>query len=115
MSAHQFEFTAIDGAALPLRNYPGQAVLIANTASEREFTPQYDGLQAFWRRYRQRSLVVPGIPSSDFGGEEPGSDADIKNFCDTEFGIEFPMSAKQSVIGADAHPFIPADRRRIGR
>jgi len=105
MSAHQFNFTAIDGAALPLSNYAGQAMLIVNTASECEFTPQYDGLQALWRRYRERGLVVLGIPSNDFGDQEPGSDADIRNFCDIEFGIDFPMCTKQSVIGADAHPF----------
>lgn len=105
MSAHQFEFTAIDGATLPLRNYAGRPVLIANTASECDFTPQYAGLQALWRRYRDRGLIVLGIPSNDFGDQEPGTDADIRDFCAREFGVDFPMAAKQSVIGAGAHPF----------
>ncbi|MDH3701768.1 MAG: glutathione peroxidase [Alphaproteobacteria bacterium] len=105
MSAHQFDFTAIDGAALPLRNYAGHAVPIVNTASECGFTRQYGALQALWRTYRDRGLIVLGIPGNDFGGQEPGSDADIKNFCDSEFAIEFPMSKRQSVIDADAHPF----------
>ena len=105
MSAHQFEFTAIDGAKLPLRNYAGQPVLIVNTASECDFTPQYAGLQALWRRYRDRGLIVLGVPSNDFGDQEPGSDADIRDFCARDFGVDFPMGAKQSVIGAEAHPF----------
>lgn len=105
MSAHQFEFTTIDGATLPLRNYAGQPVLIVNTASECDFTPQYAGLQALWRRYRDRGLIVLGVPSNDFGDQEPGTDSDIKDFCTREFGVDFPMAAKQSVIGAEAHPF----------
>lgn len=80
MSAHQFDFMATDGVALPLRNYAGRAVLIVNTASECGFTPQYGALQALWRTYRDRGFIVLGILSKDFGGQEPGSDADIKKF-----------------------------------
>lgn len=105
MSAHQFEFKTIDGATLSLGGFAGRAVLVVNTASECGFTPQYAGLQALWRRYRDRGLVVLGVPSNDFGGQEPGDEGDIKRFCEAEFGVDFPMTEKQAVIGGDAHPF----------
>ena len=105
MSAHDFEFTAIDGSALPLTRYKGKAVLVVNTASQCGFTPQYDGLQALWERYRDRGLVVLGVPSNDFGRQEPGSNAEIQTFCTVNFRVDFPLTEKQAVIGPNAHPF----------
>jgi len=104
-SAHDFTFTAIEGGALPLAQYKGKVVLLVNTASQCGFTPQYEGLQAVWERYRERGLVVLGVPSNDFGGQEPGSEAEIKEFCAVNFSVDFPLTAKEHVVGAEAHPF----------
>ncbi|MGH6952841.1 MAG: glutathione peroxidase [Alphaproteobacteria bacterium] len=104
MSAHRFEFTAVDGAPLPLSSFRGKAVLVVNTASLCGFTPQYQGLQALWERYRGQGLVVLGVPSNDFGQQEPGSEPEIKAFCERSYGVTFPLTAKVSVVGGDAHP-----------
>jgi len=104
MSAHDFEFTAIDGAALPMAGFAGKAVLVVNTASFCGFTPQYQALQDLWRDYRDRGLIVLGVPSNDFGAQEPGSNAEIKKFCETSFNVDFPLTSKQTVIGSNAHP-----------
>ncbi|MEX2643212.1 MAG: glutathione peroxidase [Acetobacterales bacterium] len=104
-TAHDFGFTAIEGGPLPLSQYRGKALLVVNTASFCGFTPQYAGLQSLWERYRDRGLVVLGVPSNDFGGQEPGSAGEIKSFCEVNFGIDFPMTGKQQVRGAGAHPF----------
>lgn len=104
MSAHDFTFTAIDGRPLPMSGFAGKAVLLVNTASECGYTPQYAGLQALWRDYRDRGLVVLGVPSNDFGAQEPGSEAEIRDFCSTRFAVDFPLTAKQTVIGGGAHP-----------
>ncbi|MFC7332223.1 glutathione peroxidase [Rhodocista pekingensis] len=103
--AHAFSFVSIDGRPLPLSDFAGRAVLVVNTASQCGFTPQYEGLEALWQQYRDRGLVVLGVPSNDFGGQEPGSAAEIKTFCETTFGIDFPMTDKVVVKGGDAHPF----------
>lgn len=95
---------AIEGGALPPETLAGKVVLVVNTASFCGYTPQYEGLQALWERYRDRGLVVLGVPSNDFGGQEPETEAKIKEFCETTFGIDFPMLAKQRVKGPDAHP-----------
>lgn len=104
-SAHDFSFTAIDGKPLPLADYKGKAVLVVNTASLCGFTPQYKGLQALWEKYRGRGLVVLGVPSNDFGGQEPGASGEIKEFCETNYSIDFPLTEKQVVAGEQAHPF----------
>ena len=100
MSAHDFEFTSIDGKALKLSQLAGKAVLVVNTASQCGLTPQYRGLEALWEKYRDRGLVVLGVPSNDFGGQEPGNEAEIKNFCATKYKVTFPMTSKNAVIGA---------------
>lgn len=105
MSAHDFKFENIDGGELALDQWRGRPVLVVNTASECGYTPQYEQLQALWTRYRDRGLVVLGVPSNDFGGQEPGNETRIRDFCDTNYGVDFPMTAKQSVIGGNAHPF----------
>ena len=104
MSAHDFEFTSIDGERFTLAKFAGQVVLVVNTASECGLTPQYRGLQSLWDRYRDRGLVVLGIPCNDFGAQEPGSEAQIKSFCSSTYKIGFPMTSKNSVVGANAHP-----------
>ncbi len=103
--AHQFDFPGITGEPLAMADYAGKAVLVVNTASFCGFTPQYTQLQALWERYREQGLVVLGVPSNDFGSQEPGDEAAIQTFCEANYGIDFPMTAKQRVIGEDAHPF----------
>lgn len=102
-SAHDFSFTAIDGSPLPLSRFRGMAILLVNTASRCGYTHQYDGLQALWETYRDRGLVVLGVPSDDFN-QELDSEAAIKRFCEVNFAIDFPMTERQSVRGRDAHP-----------
>ena len=104
-TAYDFAFTAIDGGPLPLSNFKGKAVLVVNTASECGYTPQYKDLQALWQRYRDRGLVVLGVPSNDFGGQEPGTEAEIKRFCERQYAVDFPLTAKVHVTGGEAHPF----------
>ncbi len=104
-NAHQFAFKSIDGGALPLAGFKGKVVLVVNTASECGYTPQYKDLQALWQRYRDRGLVVLGVPSNDFGGQEPGTEAEIKRFCERQYAVDFPLTAKEPVSGAAAHPF----------
>lgn len=104
-SAFDFSFTAIDGSPMPLSQFEGQLVLVVNTASRCGFTGQYEGLQALWSDYKDRGLVVLGVPSNDFGEQETGSNAQIASFCEVNFNIDFPMTEKQQVKGRDAHPF----------
>jgi glutathione peroxidase len=105
MTAHDFTFKTIDGKDLALKSLAGKAVLVVNTASECGYTPQYAGLQTLWQERRGDGLVVLGVPSNDFGAQEPGSEAAIAQFCSTKFKVDFPMTAKQTVIGGKAHPF----------
>lgn len=105
MSAYDFSFKTIDGAPLPMTEFKGKAVLVVNTASECGYTPQYKDLEALWQRYRDRGLVVLGVPSNDFGGQEPGTEAEIKRFCERQYAVDFPLTAKEQVSGANAHPF----------
>ncbi|HSK40451.1 MAG TPA: glutathione peroxidase [Arenibaculum sp.] len=104
-TAWDFTFTAMDGTPLPLAAFEGKAVLIVNTASFCGFTRQYAALQSLWESYRDRGLVVLGVPSNDFGRQEPGSNAQIRDFCETTFSIDFPMTEKVKVTRSDAHPF----------
>ena len=104
-NAYQFTFHGIGGDAIPLSRFSGKAILVVNTASQCGFTPQYQGLEALWKARREAGLVVLGVPSNDFGGQEPGSDKEISEFCDLKFHVTFPMTAKTQVTGAPAHPF----------
>lgn len=90
--------------AISLCQFSGKVVLIVNTASQCGFTPQYEGLEALYRRYRDRGFVVLGFPSNDFGGQEPGSSQEIARFCQANYGVSFPMFAKSSVAGPQANP-----------
>ena len=104
MTAHEFSFTTIDGKPLPMTDFVGKAVLVVNTASECGFTPQYAGLQLLWEDFRDRGGVVLAVPSNDFGSQEPGTEAEIADFCRSRFQVDFPMTTKESVIGPDSHP-----------
>lgn len=104
-TAYDFTFQGIDGQPLPLSQFAGKTVLVVNTASQCGFTPQYKGLEALWEKYRARGLVVLGVPSDDFGGQEPGSAATIKDFCEVNYKIDFPLADKTVVSGDKAHPF----------
>lgn len=105
-SAHAFKFVSIDESEnLEMKAYAGKAVLVVNTASFCGFTHQYSGLEALWRKYRDAGLVVLGVPSNDFGNQEPKSDSEIKSFCQGAFNITFPLTTKTRVKGADAHKF----------
>jgi len=100
-----FTFKGIEGDDLPLSRFAGKPLLVVNTASECGYTPQYKQLVELWEKYRDRGLIVLGVPSNDFGGQEPGSEAAIKDFCEVTYGVDFPMTEKQVVVGASAHPF----------
>ncbi len=101
-----YEFNYQDGAGVrhPLSGHRGQAMLLVNVASRCSFTPQYVGLQALWQQYRERGLVVIGFPCNQFGQQEPGGDDAIRAFCSLDYGVDFPLSRKIEVIGANADP-----------
>ena len=102
-SAYDFTFTGIDNKPIDLNQYKGRPVLVVNVASFCGFTPQYKELQKLHETYGSKGLVVLGVPSNDFGAQEPKSEAEIAKFCETNYGVTFPMTAKQKVVGADAH------------
>ena len=106
-TAHAFAFRSLESASgeIRLADYAGRPVLVVNTASRCGFTPQYEGLQTLWERYRDRGLVVIGAPSRDFGRQEFEDESKIKNFCEVTFGIDFPMTELLQVKGPGAHPF----------
>ncbi|MGB1275519.1 MAG: glutathione peroxidase [Nannocystaceae bacterium] len=94
----------IDGEEQSMADYRGKVALVVNTASECGFTPQYEGLEQLHKKYNERGLVVLGFPSNDFGGQEPGSEAEIKTFCQQKFQVSFPMFAKVHARGPEVHP-----------
>ena len=104
MNVHDFEAKSIDGKAVPLSQYKGKALLIVNVASRCGFTPQYEGLEKLYEKYKDRGLEVLGFPCNQFGAQEPGTEADIKSFCDLNYGVKFPLFAKIDVNGEQAHP-----------
>jgi glutathione peroxidase len=103
-SIYDFTVTDIDGQKVSLADYKGKVLLIVNVASECGYTPQYEGLQKIYSKYREMGFVVLGFPANNFNGQEPGSDAEIKEFCTVNYGVEFPMFSKISVKGEDIHP-----------
>lgn len=114
MSAHDFEFTGIDGKPMPMTQFKGKVVLLVNTASQCGFTPQYADLEAVYKTYRDKGLVVLGVPSNDFGAQEPGTAAQIKDFCEVNFSIDFPLTDKQVVTGPNAHPLYQWIAKELG-
>ena len=104
--ASLYDYTAktIDGRELNLSEFKGKVVLVVNTASKCGFTPQYEGLEALYKQYQDRGLVVLGFPCNQFGAQEPGNEAEIASFCSLKFNVSFPMFAKVDVNGAGTHP-----------
>jgi glutathione peroxidase len=103
-SIYDFTVNDIDGNEVSLENYRGKVILIVNVASKCGFTPQYEGLQSLYEKYRDRGFVILGFPANNFFGQEPGTDQEIKDFCTLNFGVSFPMFSKISVKGKDIHP-----------
>jgi len=103
-SVLDFEAKRLSGPVEPLAKYRGEVLLVVNTASKCGFTPQYEGLQSLYEKYHARGFTVLGFPSNDFREQEPGSDAEIGEFCEANYGVEFPMFSKIRVLGDDAHP-----------
>jgi glutathione peroxidase len=104
VSVYDFTAQTLDGQAAPLNEWRGQVLLVVNTASKCGFTPQYEGLEALWRRYRDRGFAVLGFPCNQFGAQEPGDAAEIANFCSLTYDVSFPMMAKIDVNGPKADP-----------
>jgi len=104
-TAHAFSFKRLEGGDLRLAEHAGKPILLINTASLCGYTPQYAGLEQLWRRYRDQGLLVIGVPSNDFGGQEPGGTAEIDHTAHQEYGVTFPLTEKVTVRGALAHPF----------
>ena len=104
-TAHGFTFDALEGPSLQLADYARHPILVVNTASLCGFTPQYAGLQQLWSKFRARGLMILGVPSNDFGGQEPGGVKDIAETARHQYGVTFPITAKTVVRGPDAHPF----------
>jgi glutathione peroxidase len=104
MTVHDFKVKTIDGAEVSLSKYKGKALLIVNTASECGFTPQYKGLEELYRSYQSKGFEVLAFPSNDFGAQEPGSNAEIKKFCELKYKTTFPVFSKIAVKGTAADP-----------
>jgi glutathione peroxidase len=101
--------------SVSLCEFRGKVLLVVNTASQCGYTPQYEGLEKLYRRYRERGLVVLGFPANDFGGQEPGSNRQIAQFCQVNYGVTFPMFAKSAVLGASANPLFRDLEARTGK
>jgi len=104
VSVYDFEVKSIRGETVSLSEYRGNVLLIVNVASKCGFTPQYKGLQELYDKYKERGLVVLGFPCNQFGRQEPGTEEEIMEFCETNYNVTFPMFAKIEVIGEHAHP-----------
>jgi glutathione peroxidase len=104
MSIYDFSVRTIGGLETKLESYRGKTLLIVNVASRCGFTPQYEGLENLYQKYGSQGLVVLGFPCNQFGAQEPGSENEIKNFCDTNYHVTFPLFSKVSVNGPEAHP-----------
>ena len=104
-SAFDFQFQSIDSKPMALEQWRGKVLLVVNTASFCGYTKQYAGLQELWTKYESKGLVVVGVPSNDFGGQEPKAEGEIKTFCQGAFGVTFPLTSKEPVTGPNAHAF----------
>ena len=113
--AHEFSFNDLDGSKINLKDYNNKVIVVVNVASKCGFTKQYEDLQIIWEKYQSKDLIVLGVPSNDFGAQEPGSNNEIKNFCEAKFGITFPITEKVIVKGNDLHPFYLWAKKNYGR
>lgn len=105
LTAYAFHFSGLNGDDIRLSDYAGKPILIVNTASKCGYTPQFTGLQQLWTQFHDRGLMIVGVPSNDFGGQEPGGAAEIMQTAGDHYGVKFPIAAKAVVKGANAHPF----------
>ena len=112
--AYDFNFNGIEGNIINLKDFKDKVIVVVNVASRCGFTYQYDGLQTLWSNYKDKNLVVIGVPTNNFK-QEPGSNKDIKDFCETNFNINFPMTEKINVIGKNAHPFFNWAKENHGK
>lgn len=103
-SLYNISVKTIKGNEQPLKTYEGKVLLIVNVASDCGFTPQYQGLEALYEKYKSQGLEVLGFPCNQFGGQEPGTEAQIETFCTTKFGVQFPLFSKIDVNGENTHP-----------
>ncbi len=113
-NAHEFTFDSIDGGTLELSKYTNKVLLIVNTASHCGFTPQYNDLQNLWDQYKDKGLIIIGVPSGDFGNQELDSNIKIKNFCKVNFNVNFPMASLSHIKGKKAHPFYKWANKQVG-
>ena len=114
-NAYNFSFQTLAGhKPLPLESFRGKVILVVNTASKCGFTKQYAALEELYKQYKDQGLVVLGVPSNDFGGQEPGSEEEIGHFCQINYGVSFPMTTKEVVSGANANPFYLWARKTLG-
>ncbi len=105
-NVYDFSFRTLQGdKPLPLSSFKGKVILVVNTASKCEFTPQYKGLEALYQEYKDHGLVILGVPSNDFRGQEPRNADEIASFCEINYGVSFPLTAKEHVRNKEAHPF----------
>ena len=111
--AYDFQFKGIDGQIIKLSEFQDKVIVVVNVASRCGFTNQYEGMQKLWTSYKDKGLVVIGVPTNDFK-QEPGSNTDIKDFCKTNFNINFPMSEKINVLGDNSHPFFKWAKENYG-
>lgn len=109
------EFTSINGKPLDLTALGAKAILVVNTASKCGFTPQYTGLQALYEDKKDEGLIIVGVPSNDFGAQEPGTEEDVKTFCEINYGVTFPLTKKYVVKGSEQHPFYAAAVAALGK
>ncbi|WP_058480611.1 glutathione peroxidase [Legionella waltersii] len=113
--AYQFSFhTLVGHKPLPLSTYKGKVLMVVNTASKCGFTPQYKGLEELYVKYKDKGLVILGVPANDFGSQEPGTESEIAQFCQLNYGVSFPMTSKEVVSGKNAHPFFLWAREQLG-
>ena len=103
--AYDFNFNDLDGTTINLEEYKNKVIVVVNVASQCGFTSQYEDMQEVWKNYQTKGIMMIGVPSNDFGAQEPGTNKEIKNFCEAKFSITFPMTEKVSVKGVKAHPF----------
>ncbi|RAP34737.1 glutathione peroxidase [Legionella quinlivanii] len=114
-NAYHYSFHQLAGGQeLPLANFKGKVLVIVNTASKCGFTPQYTGLEKLYQDYKDRGLVIIGVPSNDFGKQEPGTEDEIGQFCQINYGVTFPMTGKEVVSGKNAHPFFQWAHKTLG-
>ena len=113
--AYDFNFNDLDGSPMHLSKFKNKVIIVVNVASQCGFTKQYEDMQKVWEKYQEKGIVMIGVPSNDFGNQEPGDNKEIKNFCEAKFGITFPMTEKVTVKGDNAHPFFIWARNNYGK